>query len=89
MSLLTPRSQKFHGVHFLLPLIEKMKHQQPKMRPSADEALAEWVKIRDSLDKSVARWRLAPKSEPAIGRMFNDVVAVAWEGISHLTKFTR
>ncbi|KAI0323329.1 kinase-like protein [Cubamyces sp. BRFM 1775] len=81
--------EQFHGVHFLLPLIEKMKQQQPAMRPSADEALAEWVKIRDSLDKSVARWRLAPKSEPAIGRMFNDVVAVAWEGISHLTKFTR
>lgn len=66
-----------------------MKQQQPEMRPSADEALAEWVIIRDSLDKSMLRWRLAPRDEPAIGRMFNDVVAVAWEGISHLTKFTK
>ncbi|OSC97567.1 kinase-like protein [Trametes coccinea BRFM310] len=81
--------QRFNHTDFLLPLINMMKQRQPERRPSADEALAHWLRLRDSLNKSVYRWRLGPKSEPAIGRMFNDVVSVAWEGINNLKKFTK
>ncbi|KAI8970996.1 kinase-like protein [Trametes punicea] len=81
--------QRFHDMQFLLPLIQMMKQERPEDRPSADALLMEWIKIRDSLDKAVYRWRLGPKSEPAIGRIFNDVLAVAWGGISNLTKLTR
>ncbi|KAI0365108.1 kinase-like protein [Pilatotrama ljubarskyi] len=81
--------EKYNSMQFLLPLIERMKQSRPEARPTADELLTQWINIRDSLNKSMDRWRLGPKSEPGIGRMFNETVAVAWEGISHLTKFVR
>ncbi|KAI0365094.1 hypothetical protein BV20DRAFT_955031 [Pilatotrama ljubarskyi] len=79
--------EKYSNVHFLAPLIERMKQRQPELRPPPDDLLVQWHNIRDSLGRNVYRWRLAPRSEPAIGRMLNDTVAVAWEGISHLKKY--
>lgn len=76
-------------MQFILPLIERMTRQRPEQRPTADELLAQWVGIRDSLDKSTFRWRLALRGEPAIGRMFNDTVALARESISSLTKYVK
>ncbi|KAJ3001184.1 hypothetical protein NUW54_g6593 [Trametes sanguinea] len=76
--------QKYSNMDFLAPLIERMKQRQPQLRPPADDLLAQWKNIRDSLGSNAHRWRLSPKSEPAIGRMLNDTVAVAWEGINRL-----
>ncbi len=73
-------------MEFLLPLIEKMKRQQPETRPTAEQVLREWQRVRGDLNESLFRWRLGPKSEPAIERMFKDTVAVAWEGVFRLRK---
>ncbi|KAI0365092.1 kinase-like protein [Pilatotrama ljubarskyi] len=81
--------EKYNNMHFLKPLVERMTQVQPELRPTADDALAHWEETRDSLGKHVYRWRLAPRSEPAIGRVLNDTVAVAWEGFTHLKKFVR
>ncbi|KAI0645055.1 kinase-like protein [Trametes meyenii] len=79
--------QKYTNMQFLVPLREAMTQEEPHLRPTAENALAQWHNIRGSLSASMPRWRLAPRSEAAIGRMFNETVAVAWEGISHLKKY--
>ncbi|KAI0365099.1 kinase-like protein [Pilatotrama ljubarskyi] len=78
--------QRYNSMDFLVPLIDKMKRRRPEERPTAEEVLREWESIRADLDESLFRWRLGPKSEPAIERMFNDTVAVAWEGVYRLRK---
>ncbi|OSD00975.1 kinase-like protein [Trametes coccinea BRFM310] len=78
--------KEFTNVEFLQSLIEMMRQQRPDQRPTADEALREWQKIRESLSESLFRWRLVPKAEPPIERVVNDTVALAWEGIHHLKK---
>ncbi|KAI0363590.1 kinase-like protein [Pilatotrama ljubarskyi] len=81
--------QKYNSTQFLLPLIEPMLQQRPELRPTASQLLQKWEHIRADLNESLYRWRLGPKTEPAIERMFNNTVAVAWEGIYHLKKFVR
>ena len=76
-------------MEFLVSLIEPMTRQRPEQRPTADYMLQVWEQKRATINESLFRWRLAPKSEPAIERVVNDTVAVAWEGIYHLTKFVR
>ncbi|KAI0669514.1 kinase-like domain-containing protein [Trametes maxima] len=76
--------QKYNGVEFLVPLIEAMTQPTPNLRPDADQLLRQWEKIRQDVSKSKHRWRLGAKSEPALERVLNDTVAVAWEGIYHL-----
>ncbi|KAI8968722.1 kinase-like protein [Trametes punicea] len=79
--------QRYKNVEFLRATIEPMKRQRPEERPSAEQVLREWQKTRATLSESLLRWRLVPKTEPAIERVVNDTVAVAWEGIYHLKKF--
>ncbi|KAI0669510.1 kinase-like domain-containing protein [Trametes maxima] len=81
--------KKYTNTQFLVPLIERMTQQRPDLRPTAQEALTQWYDIRDSLSESMPRWKLAPRSEAAIGRMLTETVAVAWEGINHLKKYVR
>lgn len=76
--------QKYNSMEFLLPLIEQMKRLQPETRPTAPQVLREWRRIRGDLSDSLFRWRLGPKSEPAVERMFKDTVAAAWEGVFRL-----
>ena len=71
-------------MEFLVPLTELMTRKEPTQRPDAEELLRKWEEIRQDLNKSSFRWRLAPKGEPAMERVLNDTVAVAWHGISHL-----
>ncbi|KAI0629613.1 hypothetical protein C8Q77DRAFT_1065309 [Trametes polyzona] len=78
--------EKYAGLQFLAPLIDAMKRLQPQARPPADQLLAQWMAIRDSLGQNTYRWRLSSKSEAPLGRMINDTVAVAWEGINNLKK---
>ena len=63
-----------------------MKRQRPEERPTAEQILQEWQQKRATLNDSLFRWRLVPKSEQTIERVVNDTVAVAWEGIYHLKK---
>ncbi|KAI0657829.1 kinase-like domain-containing protein [Cubamyces menziesii] len=76
--------KKYDSMEFLIPLIELMTRREPTERADAEQLLLKWEEIRRDLNKSSFRWRLAPKGEPAIERVLNDTVAVAWHGISHL-----
>ncbi|KAI0365102.1 kinase-like protein [Pilatotrama ljubarskyi] len=78
--------QRYNSMDFLLSLIEPMTARQPEARPTAEQALQEWVKTRAKLSETLYRWRLGPKSEPAFERVMNDTVAVAWEGVYRLKK---
>ncbi|KAI8971014.1 kinase-like protein [Trametes punicea] len=81
--------EKYSNMQFIAPLIEHMKDRRPELRPPVDDLLAQWAGYRDSLGESAYNWRLSPRSETAIGRMLNDTVAVAWEGISSLKKYIK
>ncbi|OSC97551.1 kinase-like protein [Trametes coccinea BRFM310] len=81
--------QKYHGLEFLRDLIDVMKRQQPEQRPPVPELVQMFVKVRKSRNPSSLRWRLAPKSEPAYERLFNDTVAVAKNGLSQLRRFVQ
>ncbi|KAJ8482818.1 hypothetical protein ONZ51_g5120 [Trametes cubensis] len=78
--------EKYKNTDFLLPLVEQLRRVQPEQRLTAAQALREWQRIRATINDSLFRWRLVPKSEQAIERVVNDTVAVAWEGIYHLKK---
>ncbi|KAL7277640.1 hypothetical protein ACG7TL_008567 [Trametes sanguinea] len=76
--------QKYHGLEFLRDLIDVMKRQQPEQRPPVAELVQMFDKVRKTRNPSSLRWRLAPKSEPAYERLFNDTVAVAKNGLNVL-----
>ncbi|KAI0645035.1 kinase-like protein [Trametes meyenii] len=81
--------QKYNNMHFLVSLAGLMTQQNPDARPTVDELMLKWEESRADVNDSLRRWRLGPKAEPAIERVLNDTVAVAWEGIYHLKKFVR
>lgn len=81
--------QKYNSMDFLRSLIELMTQQQPKLRPTAEQVLQEWGRTRATLNDTHLRWRLGPKDEPALERVVNDTVAVAWEGVYRLKKFVK
>lgn len=56
---------------------------------TAEQVLREWEKTRAILNETQLRWRLAPRNEPALERVVNDTVAVAWEGVYRLKKLVR
>ncbi|KAI9059873.1 kinase-like protein [Trametes sanguinea] len=82
-------AQKYHRLEFLQTIINSMKQRQPATRPTASQLVSAFRETRRSLDPSDFRWRLAPKSEPAYERLFNDTVAVAKNSISQLRRFVR
>lgn len=45
--------------------------------------------LENTEDNQHLRWRLSPKNEPALERVVNDTVAVAWEGVYRLKKLVR
>ncbi|KAH9888338.1 kinase-like domain-containing protein [Cubamyces lactineus] len=81
--------QRYNGMQFLIPLIDNMRQPRPELRPTAAQLLAQWEEIKADLKESLFRWRLGPKTEPAVERVLNDTVAIAREGIYHLRKFVR
>ncbi|OSC97558.1 hypothetical protein PYCCODRAFT_1376921 [Trametes coccinea BRFM310] len=81
--------QRYHGLEFLRDLVDVMKRQRPEQRPPVAEIVQMFDKVRKSRNPSSLRWRLAPKSEPAYERLFNDTVAVAKNGLSQLRRFVQ
>ncbi|RPD69052.1 hypothetical protein L226DRAFT_494947 [Lentinus tigrinus ALCF2SS1-7] len=77
---------KYHHVDFLRELVMHMKQRNPAARPPANELVSMFRQIRNLQPAASYRWRLGSKSEPAYERVFNDTVAVAWEGFSQLKK---
>ncbi|KAI0077842.1 hypothetical protein K474DRAFT_1707023 [Panus rudis PR-1116 ss-1] len=79
-------AEKYHGLEFLQPLISSMCQKEPRLRPTADEAHLQFMKIRAGLNPSLLRWRLRSRSETAPERVVYDTVAAAKEGIYHLKR---
>ena len=77
--------QKFHDMDFLLPILDRMKRQQPEQRPEIDDVISQW-KILRAENMFMASWRCSPKSETMIERALNDTVAVALGGLKTLKK---
>lgn len=63
-----------------------MKKQEPRQRPTAQQASAMFEDIRSHLNDSLLRWRLRSRTESAPERVVYDTVAVAREGIYHLKR---
>ncbi|KAI0077826.1 hypothetical protein K474DRAFT_1039953 [Panus rudis PR-1116 ss-1] len=78
--------EKYHGLEFLQPLISSMLQEEPSLRPSAEAARLQFMKIRSTLNPSLLRWRLRSRKETAPERVMYDTVAVAKEGIYHLKR---
>ncbi|KAI0351967.1 hypothetical protein OH77DRAFT_1506233 [Trametes cingulata] len=79
--------QRYHRLQFLRPLIDSMKQREPELRPTADQLVESFANTCKTLDTARFRWRLAPKSEPAYERLFNDTVAAAKDSLSQLRRF--
>ncbi|KAH9888322.1 kinase-like domain-containing protein [Cubamyces lactineus] len=48
----TEFAQKYNDMQFLNPIVERMKQRQPDLRPAASDIHAQWIEIRDSLNKA-------------------------------------
>jgi hypothetical protein len=59
---------------FLAPLIERMMQPRPEDRPSADEALAIWKRMRPQISRLQLSWRLKGRDEGLIGQFFYDCI---------------
>lgn len=48
---------------FFLLLIEPMTRRQPELRPTAEEALAQWQRIRERVPYVHRAWRPRPRDD--------------------------
>ncbi|KAI0077824.1 hypothetical protein K474DRAFT_1039770 [Panus rudis PR-1116 ss-1] len=78
--------EKYYGLEFIQPLISSMLQEEPGLRPTADAAQLQFMRIRSGLNPSLLRWRLRSRKESAPERVMYDTVAVAKEGIYHLKR---
>jgi hypothetical protein len=62
-----------------------MTHRDPKLRPTAEDAVSTFRVLVSKQPSYVLRWRLRDKSAPATRRLYNDVASSAHECL-HLVK---
>ncbi|TDL19269.1 hypothetical protein BD410DRAFT_774138 [Rickenella mellea] len=77
--------KKYSNLGFLAPLVEAMTHRDPKMRPTAADALSTFRVLASKQPSYALRWRLRDKSAPTSRRLYNDVASSAHECL-HLVK---
>ncbi|KAI0040473.1 hypothetical protein FA95DRAFT_1502816 [Auriscalpium vulgare] len=65
---------------FLWPFVLAMTNPDPNMRPPAQELLEQWRLMRRSLPAVSRHWRIRPRKESAIERLF-------WDGIYSVRLF--
>jgi len=58
---------QFSNVEFLRPLADRMITQDPEQRPSADEALRDWCRLREGICAVNREWRPRPREENLLG----------------------
>ncbi|KAI0077830.1 hypothetical protein K474DRAFT_1697485 [Panus rudis PR-1116 ss-1] len=78
--------EKYYGLEFLQPLLSSMLQEEPELRPTADAARLQFMRIRSELNPSLLRWRLRSRKESAPERIVYDTVAAAKEGIYHIKR---
>ena len=69
-------SKEFSNFNFFTPLVERMTQQDPLLRPTAEEVLAQWQGIRKSISVIHREWRPRPRKEPVIGGFVLDVISL-------------
>jgi len=65
--------QKYRGFEFLEPLVSEMIREDPATRPSMDEVVARFDKIRAKLGDWKLRGRLVKKQEDGLVAFAKDV----------------
>ncbi|KAJ7287056.1 hypothetical protein C8J57DRAFT_1116770 [Mycena rebaudengoi] len=70
--------QVFLGLEFLQPYIARLRDDDPTLRPSAPEALAEFQSIASTLPEVKMNMRLVRRDEWPIGRRILVALAVLW-----------
>ncbi|KAH9918122.1 uncharacterized protein B0H18DRAFT_1123164 [Fomitopsis serialis] len=68
--------KKYLNFNFLTPLVKSMTQPDPASRPSAQQALAQWQSIRDSLTFWTRRWRLKPRTDPLLTEVVCDAYSL-------------
>ena len=64
------RYQKYYGFDFMQDLIGEMTHVDPAKRPSIEEVVAEFSRIRESLSGFKLRSTIIAKDDPVLNSMF-------------------
>lgn len=65
---------RFSNTEFLRPLANRMTVADPRSRPSAEEALVEWRRLREGIYTFNKEWRPRPREE--------DIMGIAWDAVS-------
>jgi len=58
---------KFSNLEFLRPLANRMTIQVPEQRPSAEDALGHWRRLREGIYTVNKEWRARPRGDPVLG----------------------
>ena len=66
--------QRFSNTEFLRPLADSMTTPDPLSRPSAEDTLLEWHRLREGIYTVNKEWRPRPREE--------DLMWVAWDMVS-------
>jgi len=66
----------FSNLDFLRDLIIPMTHPEPLERPSAETALGQWKRIRDTVSTVHREWRPRPRKEHPVGSVIFDAVSL-------------
>ncbi|GBE80577.1 predicted protein [Sparassis crispa] len=62
--------QRFHGVEFMLPLVNDMVQDEPESRPTIHQIVSRFAEIQNSLGYWQLRSRLVGLNEPLVVRIF-------------------
>lgn len=68
--------QKFSNTDFLRPLALRMTHGDPEQRPNAEEALREWLQIRETIYTVNKEWRPRPRTEHVLETAVLDAMSL-------------
>ena len=68
--------QKFSNVDFLRPLIVRMTDMDPEQRPTADDALRQWSKLREEIPTLKREWRPRPREEHVLETVVLDATSL-------------
>ncbi|KAJ3496304.1 hypothetical protein NLJ89_g10505 [Agrocybe chaxingu] len=79
--------QKYVGLDFLGDLVDYMRIDKPRKRPTAQMTLDFWLRIKTGLDPRQARWRLRTPTESIPEHVVLDAVAAARIGIHEISKY--
>ncbi|THH03971.1 hypothetical protein EW145_g5861, partial [Phellinidium pouzarii] len=73
--------KKYKNLEFLRPLVDAMTQKDPKARPSASEAFAQFKSLSLPRWGPALRWRLQERDETGLSRFYDDTFALAREGV--------